>query len=215
MEPNSEIGPITFEDFTSFVMKSFSFNGFDVMPLPIWANERALKALKIVKSFYFSLIIVNFILIFISLVGYAVINLEDRSLLYTALPNLSSAPFIFFKISMVVAHRKKIAAVLLTLKEIFPVTMRQQDSINLQQQLRRAQTFSKIYAYSIVSFFCLMVAYTIKNYYQNGTDKFPWQLWIPFSYDDSRIYFVIIVWIWWLQFTISTLSFGADFTCCS
>lgn len=99
---------------------------------------------------------------------------------------------------------------MLTLKEIFPVTMSQQDS-TLQQQLRRAQTFSKIYAYSIVSFFCVMVAYTIKNYYQNGADKFPWQLWIPFSYDDSRIYVMIVVWIWWLQFTISTLSFGADF----
>lgn len=56
-----------------------------------------------------------------------------------------------------------------------------------------------------------MVAYTIKNYCQNGADKFPWQLWIPFSYDDSRIYFLIIAWMWWLQFTISTLSFGADF----
>lgn len=110
------------EDFTSFVMRSFSFKGFDVIPLPSWANERAFKAFKFIRSFYFSLIIVNFILIFISLAGYAVINFEDRSLLYTALPNLSSAPFIFFKISMVVAHRKKIAEVLLALKEIFPVT---------------------------------------------------------------------------------------------
>lgn len=105
---------ITFNDFTATALKCIGATGFQILP----SSQPEWKLL--LKKIYFEVVIVNVFLSILSLIGFMIEHSNDAEILLAILPNLTNAPFITFKLCMLLLHKDELVEVLLVLKEIFP-----------------------------------------------------------------------------------------------
>lgn len=133
---------------------------------------------------------------------------NDAEVLLAILPNLTNAPFITFKLCMLLVHKDELAEVLLALRENFPETWR--DASEAKSYLKALKGFARFYGGFMVLVYISAVSRAfILNY---GVEEFvmPLELWIPFAHISASIFVAINVWIYWISFNVMIASFGMD-----
>lgn len=211
MEANnsqSEIGRFAFEDFTGIAMNCFKVCGLILVPVED-VDKRA-RTWTFIKSIYFWFAIINVIVSIGFLVTFVLINIGNPSLVSSALPNVANAPFIVFKVMMVYKHRHTIAEVMAALMANFPVTKEEQESVQVEKYLKTLRIFLKFCGGFMVVVYLFLVVHIFETYFIHGTEKLPLEMWLPFSYREESLFFLVSFWLLWISFIVEVLAFGVD-----
>lgn len=194
---------ISFSDFTAIAFKCIEATGFEMLP----SKQPEWKIL--LKEIYFAVVMVNIFLSLLSLIGFMIEHSNDSEVLLAILPNLTNAPFITFKMCMLLVHKDELVEVLLALKEIFPQSL--QDASTVKSYLKALKGFRMFYGGFMILVYISAVsrAFTL-NY---GADEYvlPVEMLVPIAYENSAIIFLAYnIWIYWISFNVMIASFGMD-----
>lgn len=194
---------ITFGDFTATAFKCIGATGFQILP----SSQPEWKLL--LKKIYFVVVIVNVFLSILSLIGFMIEHSNDAEVLLTILPNLTNAPFITFKLCMLLLHKEKLVEILLALKENVPENL--QDALRVKSYLKTLKRFTRFYGgfMTLVYISAVSRAFTLNC----GVKEYvlPLELWVPIAYKNSALaFFAVNIWIYWISFNVMIASFGMD-----
>lgn len=198
---------IELKDFTKIPVNALKLLGFkfhiDEISVSLTRNQ---KVFNILRQIYFGFCIGVLLVSLLFYTLWLIVNFHNPLSILRSLPNIVNNVFISFRLITICANRKRLNKLLIMLEGVFPSACDEQNMHKFPKYLYQLTRKEKVYG-----FFCFVpipfaIIDFIKNYIESGTEKFIVDIWFPFDYKSSGLYYLFACLFMFMSSVMSSIS---------
>ena len=204
-EPEDEID---FDSFVRFALLLYKILIFDFAPLQEDASFWK-RTLYFIRDVYVRIYLVCFILCFISMIAFGVVNSDDFASAATAIPNATITLLISLKAWIIFLRKKDIWDILQEMKKMFDRRIGQNQKYEVKKYLDNYHRYIGTYA-GVYGVFIFPIALPVVPYLLYGSFTMSVNYWFPFDIYRQETYPIYLIWTDWNAVNLSVAILAAD-----